>query len=63
MPWLTEEDRKLIASDDPLDFLALSPFRSTDLKVADKFVNQYRNMVEKLEEDGVLSVLEKMVLP
>ena len=31
-PWLTKEDRKLIASDDPLDFLALSPFRSTDLR-------------------------------
>ena len=62
-PWLTKEDRKLIASDDPLDFLALSPFRSTDLKAADKFVSQYLGMVEKLEKDGVLSVLEKLVLP
>lgn len=49
-PWLTKEDRKLIASDDPLDFLALSPFRSTDLKAADKFVSQYLGMVEKLEK-------------
>ena len=62
-PWLTEEDRKLIAGDDPVDFLGLSPFRSTDLKAADKFVSQYRSMVEGLEKDGVLSVLEKMVLP
>lgn len=62
-PWLTKEDRKLIASDDPLDFLALSPFRSTDLKAADKFVSQYLGMVEKLEKDGVLPVLEKLVLP
>ena len=58
-----EEDRKLIAGDDPVDFLGLSPFRSTDLKAADKFVSQYRSMVEGLEKDGVLSVLEKMVLP
>ena len=62
-PWLTEKDRKLIAGDDPVDFLGLSPFRSTDLKAADKFVSQYRSMVEGLEKDGVLSVLEKMVLP
>ncbi|MCD8061411.1 MAG: mannitol dehydrogenase family protein [Akkermansiaceae bacterium] len=62
-PWLTEEDRKLIASGDPVDFLGLSPFRSTDLKAADKFVSQYRSMVERIEEDGVLPVLEKMILP
>ena len=62
-PWLTKEDRKLIASGDPLDFLSLSPFRSTDLKAADKFVSQYLVMVEKLEKDGVLPVLEQLVLP
>lgn len=62
-PWLTEEDRELIASGDPLDFLGLSPFRSTDLRAADKFAGQYLGMVEKLEKDGVLPVLEKMVLP
>ncbi len=50
-PWLTEEDRKLIAGDDPVDFLGLSPFRSTDLKAADKFVSQYRSMVEGLEKE------------
>ena len=33
------------------------------MKAADKFVSQYRSMVEGLEKDGVLSVLEKMVLP
>ena len=62
-PWLTEEDRKLIAGDDPVDFLGRSPCRSPDLKAADKFDSQYRRMVEGLEKDGVLSVLEKMVLP
>ena len=62
-PWLTKEDRKLIASGDPLDFLALSPFRSTDLKATDKFVSQYLDMVKKLEKDGVLPVLEKLILP
>lgn len=62
-PWLTKEDRKLIASDDPLDFLELSPLRGTDLKAAEKFVSQYRSMVKKLEKDGVLPVLEKMERP
>lgn len=60
-PWLTEEDRKLIASDDPLDFLGLSPFRSTDLKKAPQFVQQYREMVKRLEQEGVLPVLETIV--
>lgn len=62
-PWLTEEDRNLIASDDPLDFLGLSPFRSTDLRKAPKFVHQYRDMVGRLEQEGAMPVLETIVSP
>lgn len=57
-PWLTAADEKLIASDEPVDFLALSPFQSTDLKVAEDFVKVYLQMVEDIKEKGILPVLE-----
>lgn len=60
-PWLTDEDRQLIASDEPLDFLALSPFQSTDLKTAENFVKVYLPMVEEIKEKGILPVLEKIL--
>lgn len=60
-PWLTEEDKQLIASNDPLDFLSLSPFQSTDLKAADNFVKVYLQMVEEIKEKGILPVLEAIL--
>lgn len=56
-PWLTVEDKVLIASDEPLDFLALSPFQSTDLKAAGGFVTMYLNMVRDIKERGILEIL------
>lgn len=56
-PWLTVEDKVLIASDEPLDFLALSPFQSTDLKAAGGFVTMYLNMVRDIKEKGILEIL------
>lgn len=56
-PWLTVEDQMLIASDEPLDFLALSPFQSTDLKAAGDFVTMYLNMVRDIKERGILEIL------
>lgn len=60
-PWLTENDRILIASDEPLDFLALSPFQSTRLQEAEAFVNAYLNRVTDIREKGLLSVLESIL--
>lgn len=60
-PWLTEEDKLLIESDQPIDFLALSPFRSTDLKASEDFVKVYSRMVEDIKEKGILPVLEEML--
>lgn len=60
-PWLTENDRILIASDEPLDFLALSPFQSTRLQEAEAFVNTYLNRVTDIQEKGLLSVLESIL--
>lgn len=60
-PWLTKEDRVLIESDQPLDFLALSPFQSIDLKAAGGFVTLYLKMVNDIKERGIGSVLESVV--
>lgn len=60
-PWLTDEDLQLIESNDPIDFLGISPFCSTDLKKADAFVKVYREMVSDLKEKGVLVLLESIL--
>lgn len=60
-PWLTEEDKLLIASDEPVDFLALSPFRSTDLKASEDFVKVYSRMVADINGKGIFPVLEEML--
>lgn len=60
-PWMTDEDRALIDSNDPVDFLALSPFRSTDLKAAREFVDPYLQKVEEIREKGAMPVLENIL--
>lgn len=60
-PWMTPEDAALIASNDPTDFLALSPFQSTDLKAADEFVHLYLRMVDAIKEKGAMPVLESIL--
>lgn len=60
-PWITPEDEVLIAGNDPMDFLALSPFQSTDLKIADEFVHLYLQMVDAIKEKGAMPVLESIL--
>ena len=43
--WLTATDYRLIASNDALDFLSLSPFAGTDLRASEDFVEIYQSMV------------------
>ena len=60
-PWLTVDDHKLIDSDEPLDFLALSPFRSTDLRAAHNFTQPYLRMVESIKSKGAMKTLEEIL--
>lgn len=60
-PWMTAEDEGLIASDDPMDFLSLSAFRSTDLKTAGAFVEMYMSLTEAIREKGAKAVLESIL--
>lgn len=60
-PWITDKDETLISSNDPIDFLALSPFESTDLKVSDDFVKLYLKMVVGIRENGAMKILESIL--
>lgn len=60
-PWLTDADWQLIGSDEPLDFLALSPFRSTDLRAAGHFTKPYLQMVDSIREKGAMKTLEEIL--
>lgn len=62
-PWLTGNDRELIADDDPVAFLGLSPFASVDLRGDQRFVGFYRKMVDDLDARGTLPVLESVLKP
>ena len=60
-PWLTAEDEALIASDNPVDFLGLSAFSSTDLKASPAFVELYLQMVSDIKQQGAMPVLESIL--
>ena len=60
-PWMTPEVETLISSDEPKNFLALSPFRSTDLKAADDFVAAYLKMAGDIRGKGAMKVLESIL--
>lgn len=60
-PWLTKQDSHLIAGDNPIDFLHLSAFSSTDLTKADHFVNKYLQLVRELESRTAIATLESII--
>lgn len=60
-PWLTEEDKKIIKSDNPIDFLRLSPFQSFDLTKAKNFVDAYLKKVEEIKAKGVYQTCKEVV--
>lgn len=60
-PWLTDHDYELIGSENPMDFLALSPFRSLDLANATSFTEPYLSMVHAVKENGAMSTLENIL--
>ena len=60
-PWMTKEDETLTASDNPMDFLGLSAFKSTDLKHSPEFVKKYTDMVEAIRSKGAMATLETIL--
>ena len=60
-PWMTKEDEAVTASDNPMDFLGLSAFKSTDLKQSPEFVKKYTDMVEAIRSKGAMATLETIL--
>ncbi len=60
-PWLTEEDRILIASSSPEDFLSLSAFGGVDLKCYPGFVDLFISFCKEIHLSGAMSTLETII--
>ena len=60
-PWMTAEDARLIASDEPLDFLSLSAFQAVNLKASEAFTSLYLKMVEAIKRQGAMRTLESIL--
>lgn len=60
-PWMTTEDTALTASDQPIDFLNLSAFKSVDLKSKEEFVKQFVKFSDEIKNHGLASTLESII--
>ena len=60
-PWISENDRNLVSSEDVLDFLGFSAFKGTDLKASGKFVSRYMEMAEAIVKNGAMKTLETIL--
>ncbi|SEA61654.1 mannitol dehydrogenase family protein [Pedobacter hartonius] len=60
-PWLTENDHKLIASEDPGKFLELSAFKSLHLLSVNKLVAPYQEYVQSIKNEGTRSALKSIL--
>lgn len=60
-PWLTPEDRKLINSDNALDFLGLPAFADAPIKGNAQFEKLYLQMVDGIAKNGALSTLRSIL--
>lgn len=60
-PWLTPADKKLIDSDDPLDFLKLPAFAGAPLIGNRNFEAPYLDMVKAIDKDGTMPTLERVI--
>ncbi len=61
-PWLTENDQKLIDSENPLDFLKLAAFAEAPLENSEEFKKLYMDMVKSIDEKGAMKTLQQSVL-
>lgn len=60
-PWLTPEDKKLIDSDNPLDFLKLPAFAEAGLEKSGKFQKLYLEMADSIAKNGAMATLKRIM--
>lgn len=59
-PWLSQADKKKIASSNAEDFLDMTPLKSANLQESDTFTSSYMLAVSSLEEEGIRNTLVKI---
>ncbi len=60
-PKITAEDLGIIATDDPVSFLSITPFRDVDLLKSWLFEAKYVEFAERIKEEGAMAVLESII--
>lgn len=60
-PWLSEADKALINSANPLDFLKLPAFAGAPIAGNDAFEKQYLEMVKEIDEKGAKKTLKEIL--
>lgn len=60
-PWLSAADLKLIESNNPVDFLNLTPFKGYGLDLSEKFTSEYLYFTEMIKSKGISTVLAGIV--
>jgi mannitol 2-dehydrogenase len=61
-PGATANDKQLIESDNALDFLELSAFKSVPLNTAENFVRLYLDFVNSIKSNGVAIAMESILI-
>ncbi len=60
-PWMTLEDSERIASNDPVDFLAMSAFKGISLTTVNTFGQVYTAFANRIKSNGIKSVLASIL--
>lgn len=60
-PWMTSDDKDQIADRDPIAFLDLSAFQGIALATIDAFVSLYTQFVDRIQHEGIKSVLPSIL--
>lgn len=60
-PWLTDADKKLIESDNALDFLKLPAFAAAPLAENAKFTKKYLEFVDSIAKNGAMKTLHSIL--
>lgn len=56
-PWLTDEDKIYILSDNVNDFLKISPFKGKGFEMSEDFIKSYNEYCEEIEKTGAYNTL------
>lgn len=60
-PWMTPNDEVLCTSNEPLDFLAFSPFAAINLRASETFTELYLHFVDAIKNNGAMATLTQIL--